>query len=321
HHARVRAVERLRDFLVALAILWTELVVERKVATAEPTSQGNECSLHQTRLVRAGGRKVEAQHVAAAVQITAVENKHAVAIIDASAGFRRRNKTAQHRGDPFRIDRKLYAGQRVIGRAAAFTSLQLQQAFGIDRDGISFDRGGCRDRACDNFALRQQTLNASVDQARAELRKVQHAGDQRDQPGKIEKDDAPGEAGKTLRNEEMPRRTHDAPHRALLFGRRTSAVSAQPFGLGVLRDNFRGSIEHVVQSSRVDRGSQFDPGFYRKPGRFVRPPWSAATLRTHHSLKRYPTPYSVSIISKSSSTTLNFLRRRLMWLSIVRSST
>ena len=34
-----------------------------------------------------------------------------------------------------------------------------------------------------------------------------------------------------------------------------------------------------------------------------------------------PTPYNVSIISKSSSTTLNFLRSRLMWLSMVRSST
>lgn len=39
------------------------------------------------------------------------------------------------------------------------------------------------------------------------------------------------------------------------------------------------------------------------------------------SLKRYPTPYSVSIMSKLPSTSLNFLRTRLMWLSMVRSST
>ena len=50
---------------------------------------------------------------------------------------------------------------------------------------------GCRDRAGDDFALRQQALHARVDQSRAELREVEHAGDECDQSGKIEEDDAP----------------------------------------------------------------------------------------------------------------------------------
>ena len=44
-----------------------------------------------------GRRQVEAQHVAAAVEIAAVENKHAVAIVDARARLRRRNEAAQTR--------------------------------------------------------------------------------------------------------------------------------------------------------------------------------------------------------------------------------
>ena len=40
-----------------------------------------------------------------------------------------------------------------------------------------------------------------------------------------------------------------------------------------------------------------------------------------YSLQQYPTPYNVSIASKASSDCLTFLRKRLMWLSMVRSST
>src|SRR5262249_46256079 len=105
---RVRAVERLRNLLVAFAILRPELVVERKVAAAEPAPQGDECSLHQTRLVSTWGRKVEAQHVTAAIEVTAVENKHAVTIIDAGARLRWGNETTQQGGAPLRIDRKLH---------------------------------------------------------------------------------------------------------------------------------------------------------------------------------------------------------------------
>ena len=50
-------------------------------------------------------------------------------------------------------------------------------------------------------------------------------------------------------------------------------------------------------------------------------PRPSTRVYASYSLKRYPTPYSVSIMSKSLSLALNFLRRRLMWLSMVRSST
>ena len=41
----------------------------------------------------------------------------------------------------------------------------------------------------------------------------------------------------------------------------------------------------------------------------------------YSSLYRYPIPYSVSIAENSGSTMRSFLRNRLMWLSMVRSST
>jgi hypothetical protein len=63
------------------------------------------------------------------------------------------------------------------------------------------------------------------------------------------------------------------------------AIRAGPFGLAVLREKFRGSIEHVVQSSRVDRESKFDPGFYRKPGRSVRPPLAGCDIKNSSFLK------------------------------------
>ena len=98
-----------------------------------------------------------------------------------------------------------------IRRAIAFARLQFQQALRIDRNEIGFDGGGCRNRAGNDFALRQQTLYARVDQSRAELREVEHTSDQCDQSGKIEENDAPGETGKTLRDEEMPNRARHAP--------------------------------------------------------------------------------------------------------------
>ena len=124
---------------------------------------------------------------------------------------------------------------------------------------VGFHRGGRRDRAGDDLALHQQALHARVDQAGAELREIEHAGDQRDQAGEIEEDDAAGEAGETLRDEECPGRTQRPPHRVEALALGTRDFRAGPFGFGVLRQNFRGSIEHVVQSSRVDRGPKSAP--------------------------------------------------------------
>ena len=61
--------------------------------------------------------------------------------------------------------------------------------------------------------------------------------------------------------------------------------------------------------------------YYLKPGGRVSRQTAYDPPIPQASLKRYPTPYRVSIISNSSSTTLNFFRSRLMWLSMVRSST
>src|SRR5262245_1462037 len=128
----------------------------------------------------------------------------------------------------------------------------------MDRDGISFDRGRCRNGAGDDFALREQALHARVDQSGAELRQVEHAGDERDQASEIEEDDTSSETGEALRYEEMPDRAQHAPQGAALPpGLRARSFRAGWFGFGVLRNNFRGSIEHFVQSSRVDRGPFF----------------------------------------------------------------
>jgi len=65
----------------------------------------------------------------------------------------------------------------------------------------------CRrgDGTRDDFARRQQILGPRVDQTGAELREVQNARHQRDQPGEIERNDAAGEAGEAERKEELPR--------------------------------------------------------------------------------------------------------------------
>ena len=83
--------------------------------------------------------------------------------------------------------------------AVALAGLQLEQPVGIDGDRVGVDRRRGRDRAGDDLALHQQALHARVDQAGAELREVEDAGDQRDQAGEIEEDDAAGEARKALR--------------------------------------------------------------------------------------------------------------------------
>ena len=138
HHAGVQPVERLLDLRIALAVLRAELLVERQVAAAEPAADGDEGALHEAGLFGVRRRQVETQHVAAAVEIAAVEDQHAVAVVDARARLGRRHQPAQHRRHPLRIDREFDAGQRVVGRPVAFAGLQFQQPVGIDGDGSRF---------------------------------------------------------------------------------------------------------------------------------------------------------------------------------------
>jgi hypothetical protein len=57
------------------------------------------------------------------------------------------------------------------------------------------------------------------------------------------------------------------------------------FGLGVRCGAFRGSIKHVVQSSRLIV-IQSDPGILPQAGTFRQAAQAAETLRICHSLKR-----------------------------------
>ena len=197
--------ERLRHFGIALAVVGAEFVIKRQIAPAEPAAHGDESALEQARLFRGRRRQVETQHVAAAEQIAAVDQQHAVAVVDARARLGRRHQPPQDRRDPLRIDRKIDAVERVFVRAVAFARLQIEQFVGIERDrGIGLDRRRRRDRAGDDLALHQQALDARVDQPGAELRQKDDADRERDQAGDVEDDDAAGEARRALRDEELP---------------------------------------------------------------------------------------------------------------------
>src|SRR6266480_3748162 len=191
-HARLAALQRVHDFGVAAAVLGSELAIERQIAAAEPGPDRNPGALDQSRGFGVRRRQIEPQYVAAAVEIAAVEDQHAVAIVDASAGPGRLDQAAQHRGDPLGVDGKLEPRERLVGGTVAFPRVQLQQPVGIDGDGVGLDRGGRRDRRRDDLALHQQALHARVDQAGAELRQIQDADHQREQTGDVEKQDAAG---------------------------------------------------------------------------------------------------------------------------------
>ena len=126
----------------------------------------------------------------AAGQRARIEQEIAVAIVNSRPRAGRRGEPAQHRPDPFGIDRELQRGRRIVGEPIAFARRELQQLFGIDGDRIGVDRGGGRDRRRDDFALRLQALHARVDQAFAELIEIEKAEQQGDEPAEIEDDDA-----------------------------------------------------------------------------------------------------------------------------------
>ena len=123
-------------------------------------------------------------------------------IENAGACFGRRNQPVQHRRDALRIDRKIQPGI-FVGGAVGLARLQIEQPVGIDGDGVGLDGGGGRDRAGDDLGLHQQALRARVDQAGAELRKIEDARHQRDKAGQVQRDDAAGEARERQREEKL----------------------------------------------------------------------------------------------------------------------
>ena len=228
-------------------------------------------ALEEARLFLGRRRQIIAQHVAAAEQIAAVDQQHAVAVVNARARLGRRNQPPQDRRDPFRIDREIEAVERVFARAVAFARMQIEQLVGIERDrGIGFDRRRRRDGAGDDLALDLKTLDARVDQSGAELRQKQDADGERHQAGDVENDDAAGETRGALGDEELQRLLHPAaePREKPRRGRAPASSRPSPSVTMVLVDlrlglsrrqrrfealaalatgpfGFCGSIEHV----------------------------------------------------------------------------
>src|ERR1700682_5394307 len=80
HHAALLALQRVRDLLITVAVLGSELAIERKVAAVEPSADRDHRALCDTRFLDRRRWQFEAQHVATAVKIAAVENEAALAV-------------------------------------------------------------------------------------------------------------------------------------------------------------------------------------------------------------------------------------------------
>ena len=199
-------------------------------------------------------RQVEAQHLAGNVEIAAVEDEIAVAVVDAGARLGRRDQPAQHRRDALRIDREFEPGHALVAEVVA--RLQFEQPVGVDVGAVAVGGGRGGDGAGDDLALHHEALHPRVDQAGAELRQIEDADDQRDQARDVERDDAAGEAGEALADEELPGAPRDAAQSALgidlrdaarQIGERVAAGraagSSGRWRLGGSRRGFGGSIE------------------------------------------------------------------------------
>src|SRR6476660_7378614 len=75
HHAALLALQRVRDLFITVTVLGSELAIERKVAAVEPGADPDHRALRDARLLDRWRRQLEAQHIAAAVEIAAVENE------------------------------------------------------------------------------------------------------------------------------------------------------------------------------------------------------------------------------------------------------
>src|SRR5208283_5632534 len=94
HHAGILAIQGVRHLGITLPVAGAELAIKRQIAATEPSPHGNEGAFEQSRPFGVGRRQVEAQYVAAAEQIAAVDQEHAVAVIDARARLSWRYKAA-----------------------------------------------------------------------------------------------------------------------------------------------------------------------------------------------------------------------------------
>src|ERR1700686_741822 len=86
HDAALLALQRVRDLLITVAVLGSELAIKRKVAAVEPGADRDHRALRDTRFLDRRRRQFEPQHVAAAVEIAAVEDEAAVAVENSRPG-------------------------------------------------------------------------------------------------------------------------------------------------------------------------------------------------------------------------------------------
>src|SRR5258707_5507757 len=90
YHAALLALQRVRDFFIAVAVLRSELAIERQVAAVEPGADRDHGSLGDARLLDRRRRQFEPHHVAAAVEIAAVWDKPPIRIANTGTGPGRR---------------------------------------------------------------------------------------------------------------------------------------------------------------------------------------------------------------------------------------
>ena len=151
------------------------LAVERQVVAAEEIGQDVLGGVEQAGLLLDDRFEIVAQDLPARIKMPRIEDQVGVAVVDAGARARGRNKPPQDRRDAFGINRKIEAVELVARRRQALSGLELEQLFGIDAQRIRLDgrRGG--DGAGDDLALRHQALDARVDQPLAELVEIEDA--------------------------------------------------------------------------------------------------------------------------------------------------
>jgi hypothetical protein len=130
---------------------------------------------------------------------------------------------------------------------SAFAGLQVEQPLGIHGVGVGLHRGRGGDGAGDDLALHQQALDARVDQTGAELRQIENADHEREQPGHIEEDDSPAQARKGDAREQLPPAQQQRGEAPSSGCRERGAVIA-PLQLDLE------ALERAIELAQIERG-------------------------------------------------------------------
>ena len=233
------------------------------------------------RSVRRVGQ-IRADERAARRERARIEQELAVAVVDARARARRRDEPVQHRADALGIDRELDRVLVARRRRDAFARRELQQLFRIDGDRVGVDRRRGGDRRGDDLGLRRQALDARLDEVGAEL---------------VEQRKPTSSANSPPRLRTTMRRVSDEEKRA-----RQNAPSGRA----------RAARSHRAPAAPAQRRRSRSRAAFRRS--WARPSRLSFLEAIADAVKRLDH-------FEIRSTTLNFLRSRLMWLSMVRSST